>query len=94
MEELIARTSGRTVEVTTPGAGALADALTRDGREVVHVDHERLVIRDAGAAEVGEAARAHDVALHRLVESRRNIEDVFMQLTAETTTYQAAGGTP
>lgn len=94
MEQLIARTSGRTVEVTTPGAGVLADALVRAGRGVTQVDQQRLVVRDVGAAEVGETAREHGLALHRLVESRRNLEDVFMELTADATTYHASGGTP
>lgn len=89
MEELIARTSGRSVEVTSPHADRLVDAIAGPGVEATRLDAHRLTVGGMSSAEIGDAALAHGIAVHRLVENRQNLEQVFMQLTADSLAYHA-----
>ena len=89
MDSLIERTSSRSVEVTSPRAADLAAALAGPDVELTGASHDRLVVRGLSAAEVGDRALAAGVAVHRLVEQRLSLEQVFMQVTAEVAAHQA-----
>jgi ABC-2 type transport system ATP-binding protein len=62
------------------GAGLPAGQFRPDGGYVV----------PAAAAAVGDAAGAAGVVLHELTPIQASLEDVFMQLTAETVDYRSA----
>jgi len=89
MASLISRTSGDSVEVVTPRADQLAAALNGPGVEVSHLDQDHLVVRGLAPSAVGDVACAASIPLHRLVERRQNLEQVFMQLTADSADYRA-----
>ena len=82
VDAVLAGVSGQhRVRVRTPDPDALLAAL--DGRAGVTRDPDgALQLTGLTPAEVGEAARAAGVALHELVADRRDLEDVFLELTA------------
>lgn len=89
MHDLIARTSGDTVRITSPDASRLADALSTAGGQVEHITRDGLVVRGTTPARVGDLARDLGVALHELTPQRMSLEQVFMELTAESVTFHA-----
>ncbi len=89
MEEFIARSSGQTVRVATPQAEVLAEA----GGTVVPGDgDEALIVSGLVAARVGDIAFTCGVRLHELTVVRASLEAAFMELTADSVEYRAAGG--
>jgi ABC-2 type transport system ATP-binding protein len=93
MEDLIARTSGRTVEVLSPDADRLAVHLARERVEVDRLGGQHLRVSGLSAAAVGDAAAAHGLRLHRLAEDRQSLEQVFTELTAGALTFSATTDT-
>lgn len=90
MTALIARTSGDVVRVTSPGADQLATALAGPGTEVERTGAQDLVVHGVPARAVGDLARDLGIALHALTPTRSSLEQVFMELTRDTTEYAAA----
>ena len=90
MQSLIERTGGGAVEVTSPRAEDLARHLAGEGVETTHLATGSLSVRGRSPEEVGDTACRHGIPVHRLVEHRSSLEQVFMQLTADSVSYQAA----
>ena len=90
MTALIARTSGDVVRVTSPDADQLATALAGPGTEVERTGAQDLVVHGVPAPAVGDLARDLGIALHALTPTRSSLEQVFMELTRDTTEYAAA----
>jgi ABC-2 type transport system ATP-binding protein len=82
IDELSARAGGA-VEVRSPDAGRLADALRARGLEVRSEGSGRLIVSGATAAEVGKLALENAVILHHLAERGASLEELFLQLTGE-----------
>jgi ABC-2 type transport system ATP-binding protein len=80
--ELIAGRGGA-VEVRSPGAGQLADALRSRGFGVDQSGDHTLVVTGADLAAVGDLALSEGVAIHGLRERAASLEDVFFELTGE-----------
>ena len=80
--ELIAGRAGA-VEVRSPGAGRLADALRSRGFGVDRSGDHTLVVTGADPAAVGDLALSEGVAIHGLRERAASLEDVFFELTGE-----------
>ncbi len=78
------------VRVRTPQAERLLDVLTGAGLSAEARDGA-LVVR-AEPARVGHLAFAGGIELHELVEERTDLEQVFLQLTAESGSDQADPG--
>ena len=66
-----------------------ADDVTVDSTERGAVD-----VRGRSPEQIGLIARDHGIALAGLVPHRRSLEDVFMELTADTVQYHGHGSTP
>ncbi|MBL7486734.1 ATP-binding cassette domain-containing protein [Frankia sp. AgB1.9] len=85
--EPILRRAGATV---APGEGDLGDGdLGRGGPRGGHV----LVVTGRTAAEVGELAAAHGIALHELTQRRASLEAAFMELTHDSVDYRGDAAT-
>jgi ABC-2 type transport system ATP-binding protein len=81
LEEL--RGGGARVLVRCPDPVRLAGALAADGLvEIDTLPDGRLAVGDADAARVGDVALAAGVAVHGLVEERRDLEQMFLHLVA------------
>ena len=92
MEEFIARSSGQTVRVATPQAELLAKAVAEAGGTVIPGGGDgALTVSGLIAAQVGDIAFEHGVRLHELTVVRASLEAAFMELTADSVEYRAAG---
>jgi ABC-2 type transport system ATP-binding protein len=80
--ELIAGRGGE-VEVRSPGADRLAEALRSRGYGVEESGDHTLVVTGADLAAVGDLALSEGVAVHGLRERAASLEDVFFELTGE-----------
>jgi ABC-2 type transport system ATP-binding protein len=95
MEEFIARSSGQTVRVATPQAELLAKAVAEAGGTVIPGGGDgTLTVSGLIAAQVGDIAFEHGVRLHELTVVRASLEAAFMELTADSVEYRAAGDEP
>ncbi|MGY1667261.1 ABC transporter ATP-binding protein [Geodermatophilus sp. SYSU D00696] len=86
--------AGQRVRVRTPSAGRLAEALRRQGLRVTPADDGDLLVDDAAAAAVGDAALAAGVAVHRLAEERASLEEAYLDLTGPSVEYRVADAAP
>jgi ABC-2 type transport system ATP-binding protein len=92
MEEFIARSSGQTVQVATPQPELLAKAVAEAGGTVIPSGGDgTLTVSGLIAAQVGDIAFEHGVRLHELTVVRASLEAAFMELTADSVEYRAAG---
>ena len=66
-----------------PGAHGLRNALEAEGIRSTLLDGNELLVESAPSARVGEIAFRAGVPLHELVPESSNLEDVFLELTAE-----------
>jgi len=71
------------VEVLTPAREELIAALDRLGAEVIDPGDGRLLVGGLSEQEVGDAAHAAGVPLHRLAAGTADLEEAFLQLTHE-----------
>jgi ABC-2 type transport system ATP-binding protein len=78
-------TAGRAgaIEVQSPGAGKLAEALRARGYGVEPDGAGGLLVTGADAPTVGDLALSEGVAIHGLRERSASLEDVFFELTGE-----------
>ena len=67
------------IRVRTPHADTLEGALRVSGAAVTRLG-DALAIRGPSAAEVGDLAHAHGVALHELLTEQPSLEDLFLQI--------------
>jgi ABC-2 type transport system ATP-binding protein len=88
VEELIARVAVGTVLVRTPEATALRDALVASRAAVTSDEPGVLQVGGASAAQIGDLARRHGIALHELTPRRASLEEAYMDLTREAVEYQ------
>ena len=79
--ELTARVGG-SVRVRSPQAGALREALAREGIDAAETEGV-LFVRGTTSKRVGEVAAASGVVLEELVNEASSLEEVFLELTAD-----------
>ena len=79
--ELTARVGG-SVRVRSPQAGALREALAREGIDATETEGV-LFVRGTTSKRVGEVAASSGVVLHVLVNDESSLEEVFLELTAD-----------
>jgi ABC-2 type transport system ATP-binding protein len=90
-------TSGSVADLTASAAGSvlvrsvdnarLADAVRRAGGQVDLGTSDALVVNDLDAPAVGRVALEAGVALSELTPQRASLEEVFMDLTADSVEY-------
>jgi ABC-2 type transport system ATP-binding protein len=94
MEEFIARSSGQTVRVVTPQPDELTKSIAEAGGTAVTGSDGALIVSGLVASQVGDIAFEHSVRLHELTVVRASLEAAFMELTADSVEYRAAGDEP
>jgi ABC-2 type transport system ATP-binding protein len=82
LQELIARVGG-TVRVRTPRPDRLHEALRREQVDATRVD-STVHVRGASSERVGEIAFAAGIPLHELAAEGSSLEEIFLELTADT----------
>jgi len=89
VKEFIASGSAGRVLVRTPYGGELARLLIAEGAAVEAADDGMLAVRDATQERIGDLAAAHGLAIHELRADHASIEEVFMELTADSVEFHA-----
>ena len=85
----LARSSQAHVAVRTPAAGALSSALAAAGAAARLGPDGLIEVTGLSAAEIGDLALAHGIAVHELGPRHASLEEAFMELTAGSTDYVA-----
>lgn len=78
------------VVVRSPQADALGAALRQAGFQVTADNETSLTIGGATSEQVGDVAHDNNIALHELTPQRASLEDVFMELTADSVEYSGS----
>jgi ABC-2 type transport system ATP-binding protein len=78
---------GAPVRVRTPERPRLCHALERLGAKIDDGD-DVLIVRGLTAEQIGDAAKAADVAIHELAPQQVSLEDAFMRLTRDSVEYR------
>jgi ABC-2 type transport system ATP-binding protein len=95
VQSFIRQASSDTVRVQTPDPKRLSAALAADGVTVVSgKEPEVLEVKGLRAAQIGDIAAAHGIALHELTPEQASLEDAFMRLTHDAVEYHASSILP
>jgi len=76
------------VLVKSPRASELAALLTTRGA-TVRPDGGGVAVAGLNAPDIGDLALAHGIAIHELVPRHASLEDAYLDLTSDSTDYQA-----
>jgi ABC-2 type transport system ATP-binding protein len=93
MAEFIARSSQNNVQVVSPEAARLRDALMGPGVTVSSSVPGHLEVTGVSAARIGELAAAQGLVLHQLVDVAPSLEEAFMELTRDSVDYHGSSAT-
>jgi ABC-2 type transport system ATP-binding protein len=88
VEDFVDSRGDGAVKVVSPDAAALAERVQGPGITITSPESGTLEIRGAASAFIGETAAAHGLVLHELHTQRASLEDVFMEITADSVEYQ------
>jgi ABC-2 type transport system ATP-binding protein len=100
--DVIARGTEKSVLVRTPDAARLAELISVAGGHVARgaavasdepepADNDLLTVTNMEAAKVGEIAASASVVLHELTPRLASLEEVFMELTADSLEFGVRG---
>ena len=81
------------VFVRSPEIARFADLLASAGHTAVSSGDSSLTVEDLSAEQVGEFAFANQVVLFELTPQRASLEDVFMELTADSVEFSGSSVT-
>jgi len=90
VDEFVRAASGNSVLVRSPQAAALRDLLAGPAVSVVATSADRLEVTGRTPEEIGEAARAHGIAIYELTPREVSLEDAFMKITQDAVEYRTA----
>jgi ABC-2 type transport system ATP-binding protein len=79
----------RDVLVKSPQADELAAVLTGRGAIVRSEEGGGMAVGGLDAPGIGDLALAHGIAIHELVPRHASLEDAYLDLTSDSTDYQA-----
>ena len=89
VDDFVHRASGGVVRARSPQAMRLRELVL--GPDVTVASSEPGVLEISGltAAQIGDAAAAHGIALHELTPMQASLEEAFMELTREDVEFKA-----
>ena len=88
--ELIESSARHDVLLRSPRAAELGGLIAARGATVTPQDDGALVVTGLDAADIGNLAAAHGIAVHALVPRQASLEDAYLDLTGESTDYRGA----
>jgi ABC-2 type transport system ATP-binding protein len=94
VDEFIRRASKDVVLVRSPHAERLRAAVAGPDVTVTGVEPGVLEIAGLTAAQVGDAALEHGLALHELTPQQASLEEAFMDLTRDDVEFKTAAADP
>ena len=91
IREFIHSSSSNHVRVLSPRAPELAKLLETQGAQIAPTaEGDALIVTAMEAAQIGDIAAAHSIALHELSPQQASLEAAFMELTQDSVQYHAA----
>jgi ABC-2 type transport system ATP-binding protein len=94
MADFLNRSGADSVRVRSPHIGRLHEILSTEGLSAHRDGDDLLLVRGASAAQVGELAASHGLALHELASQQVSLEEAYMNLTQDAVDYRAGGARP
>ena len=92
--QLIESSTLSDVLVRSPRAGELAGLMTARGATVTREEDGGLAVTGLDAPAVGDLAAEHGIAVHALIPRSASLEEVYLDLTGESTDFRAASSSP
>ena len=89
-EEFLSQASANVVRVRSPRASELEAQLAGPGVAMTALEPGLLEVEGLSAAQIGDVAAAHGLALHELTPQQASLEDAFMDLTQDDVEFRAA----
>jgi ABC-2 type transport system ATP-binding protein len=89
ISEVLGSRGAPALRVRSADPEILGRALDRAGADVERLDDGALLVAGISADTIGSAAREVDVVLHELTEVSSSLEQVYLELTAESVDYAA-----
>ncbi|MDR6571564.1 ABC-2 type transport system ATP-binding protein [Curtobacterium sp. 320] len=89
LADLVASSTERSVSVRTPEADRLMTAIAGPDVTVTYEDDGALHVRGLGAEQIGEAAAASGIVLHRLASTEASLEQAYLELTHDEVEYRS-----
>jgi ABC-2 type transport system ATP-binding protein len=93
-DEFIARSSERSVLVSSPDAARLSELITADGGLVTSDNGQVLTVGGLPAPRIGALAAGEGLVLHELTPQLASLEEAFMELTRDSVEYDARTSQP
>jgi ABC-2 type transport system ATP-binding protein len=88
--QLIESSTRKDVLVRSPRAAELADLIKARGATIKPEDGGALAVTGLDAPAIGDVAAEHGIALHALIPRSASLEEAYLDLTGESTEFQAA----
>jgi ABC-2 type transport system ATP-binding protein len=88
-QELIDSSARHDVLLRAPRSAELAPLIAARGGTATPQPDGALAVTGLDAAATGELAAAHGIALHALIPRQASLEDVYLDITGESTDYRA-----
>jgi ABC-2 type transport system ATP-binding protein len=89
LAEFIGSGTRASVRVVSPRMAKLVNLLRAAGATIASADHQALMVNGMTAAQIGDIAAEHRIAVHELTPQHARLEEAFMRLTKESAQYVA-----
>jgi ABC-2 type transport system ATP-binding protein len=89
LAEFIGSGTRASVRVVSPRIAELVNLLRAAGATIASADHQALTVNGMTAAQIGDIAAEHGIAMHELTPQQARLEEAFMRLTKESAQYVA-----
>jgi len=89
LADLVASSTERSVSVRSPEPDRLMTAIAGPDVTVTYEDDGALHVRGLGAEQIGEAAAASGIVLHRLASTEASLEQAYLELTHDEVEYRS-----
>ncbi|MDR6172573.1 ABC transporter ATP-binding protein [Curtobacterium sp. SORGH_AS_0776] len=89
LADLVASSTERSVSVRTPEPDRLMTAIAGPDVTVTYEDDGAMHVRGLGSEQIGEAAAASGIVLHRLASTEASLEQAYLELTHDEVEYRS-----
>jgi ABC-2 type transport system ATP-binding protein len=91
VEELVASSPDRTVDLRTPDLTQAMTVLANAGATVVSTGWDAVTVTGLGAERIADLVRENGLRLYELTPRRATLEDVYLELTRDAVEHAAGG---
>jgi len=88
VDDIVSQWTSTTVRVRSPHAERIGTLFARDDVTVTRIEPGVLEIAGVTAAEIGDTAASHGLALHELTPASGTLEDAYLTLTGDDVEYK------